>query len=123
YSFPTRRSSDLNSTRSFSLITGMLTLSLIVSSKLSKSGKIGVWVFAGGALIATFLVIQKSQVTLLEKMLVQFVEARTHGQYRLTVEETGFDLASLTYHVRDITIASTDTASTAPIREIRIPFA
>lgn len=94
-----------------------------MSAKLSKSGKIAVWVFAGGALIATFLVIQKSQVTLLEKMLVQFVEARTHGQYRLTVEETGFDLASLTYHVRDITIASTDTASTAPIREIRIPFA
>lgn len=91
--------------------------------KLRKTGKIAIWALAGVALIAIFLLIQRNRVALLERMLVQFVASRTDGRYRLAVEETGFDLASLTYHVRNITITSTDTASTGLLREIRIPYA
>jgi hypothetical protein len=94
-----------------------------VAVKLRKAGKFAVWVLAIGALIAIFLLVQRNRIVLLERMLVQFVESRTDGRYRLVVEETGFDLASLTYHVRNITILSTDTATAGPIREIRIPFA
>ncbi|HEX7014594.1 MAG TPA: hypothetical protein VF191_03730 [Cyclobacteriaceae bacterium] len=91
--------------------------------KLRKTGKIAVWVLAGAALIAAFFLVQRNRVALLERMLVQFVDSRTNGQYHLVVEETGFDLPSLTYHVRNITITANDTTSSGPIREIRIPFA
>lgn len=90
--------------------------------KLRKAGKFTIWVLAGAALVAIFLLIQKNRIALLERMLVQFVESRTEGRYRLVVEETGFDLTSLTYHVRNITISATDTSSAGPIREIHIPF-
>lgn len=90
--------------------------------KLRKAGKFAVWVLAGVALVAIFFVIQRNRVALLERMLVQFVESRTDGRYSLTVDELRFDLTSLTYHVRNITIIPTDTASTGPVRKIHIPF-
>jgi hypothetical protein len=93
-----------------------------VAVKLRKARKFAVGVLAGVALIAIFLVLQRNRVTLLERMLVQFVESRTEGRYHLEVEELGFDLTSLTYHVRNITITPTDTVSTGPVRKIHIPF-
>jgi hypothetical protein len=91
--------------------------------KRSKSKKIALIVSGTIGLLAfTFLLIKELKIAGFKRALVELVDSKTNGQYKLIINEADFDLQKLSFLFQDVAIVKTDTADhTGRIQSVRIP--